>query len=98
MNVDRLEPAFRITPRARDAPPGTCDVVVIRPQRAPDAPTPDAFAATTWAALTAAYNDGAHLDLTYPDGTPIVEYLRCGAWEWIPVRPSFHHIPRTYMF
>ncbi|KJA27277.1 hypothetical protein HYPSUDRAFT_35117 [Hypholoma sublateritium FD-334 SS-4] len=84
VNVDRLEPAFRITPRARDAPPGTCDVVVIRPLRAPDGATPDVFAATTWAALTAAYNDGAHLDLTYPDGTPIVEYLRCGAWEWIP--------------
>lgn len=33
VNVDRLEPAFRITPLAKDITPSeaTCDIVVIRP-------------------------------------------------------------------
>ncbi|KAF8197381.1 ATP-NAD kinase-like domain-containing protein [Pholiota molesta] len=101
INVDRLEPAFRIAPLARAHPaPSTCDVVVIRPLRAPNvhADTPAAraaFAATTWAVLTAAYQDGAHVRLKYavdgeglpaPDaeGAFVVEYLRCGGWEWVP--------------
>ncbi|KAF9475329.1 hypothetical protein BDN70DRAFT_915039 [Pholiota conissans] len=99
VNVDRLEPAFRITPLARAQPsPSTCDVVVIRPLRSPalhaDTPTArDAFAATTWAVLGAAYQDGAHVRLAYtpdgqvapaPAGDLVVEYFRCGGWTWTP--------------
>jgi len=41
----------------------------------------------------AAYGDGAHIDLRYSaegeivsegDGPSVVEYMRCGGWEWVP--------------
>ncbi|KIM48984.1 hypothetical protein M413DRAFT_15211 [Hebeloma cylindrosporum] len=85
VNVDRLEPTFTIAPLARTIPPppSTCDLVVIRPLRDPSIPedTPqarDAFVPTISNVLGAAYQDGAHVDLS------IVEYIRCGGWEWIP--------------
>ena len=45
-------------------------------------------------ALMAAYQHGAHVDLVYDEegkaklggeGENVVEYIRCGAWEWVPV-------------
>lgn len=101
VNVDRLEPAFRITPLARAIPPveATCEVVIIRPLRDPshswDNPEARvAFEPKLWAVLGAAYQEGAHIDLRYDesgeivmtgDGPTVVEYIRCGGWEWIPV-------------
>ena len=101
-NVDRLEPAFRIAPLIRSIPPDgpTCDIVIIRPLRDPtiSEDTPEArftFVPKTWQVLTAAYQNGSHTGLGYakdgqlttdPGGTAVVEYIRCSAWEWTPVR------------
>ncbi|PIL23683.1 hypothetical protein GSI_13432 [Ganoderma sinense ZZ0214-1] len=104
VNVDRLEPHFRISPRGRD-PLGPNEgaaalhVVIVRPMRDPSfemdsEPTRVAFAEKAMAVLGAAYRDGAHIALRYDhngnvvtegDGPTVVEYLRCGAWEWEPV-------------
>lgn len=104
VNVDRLEPEFRINPMiSRSHPSGTSmDVVMIRPQRDPTfiTDTPKArekFAEKVAAVLTTAYQDGIHINLRYSnegdisnsgDGNTVVEYFRCGGWEWIPVRHS----------
>jgi hypothetical protein len=101
VNVDRLEPAFRVTPLAKDILPveATCDVIVVRPLRDPtcdwDTPeTREAFVPKLWAVLTAAYKNGTHVNLRYSatgeitaegDGPVVVEYIRCGGWEWNPV-------------
>ncbi|KAF9557672.1 hypothetical protein CPC08DRAFT_620534, partial [Agrocybe pediades] len=77
VNVDRLEPAFRISPLARTIPPpiSTCDIVIIRPLRHPSISADSTqsradFVATTWKTLTGAYADGAHVHFTYrPDGS-----------------------------
>ena len=104
VNVDRLEPQFRISPRGRDVL-GSNDgsavlhVVVVRPARDPSfdtdsEPTRVAFAEKAAAVLGAAYRDGAHIALRYDrngkvvaegDGPTVVEYFRCGTWEWEPV-------------
>ncbi|KAG5634343.1 hypothetical protein H0H81_002329 [Sphagnurus paluster] len=100
VNVDRLEPAFRITPLARAIPPveASCDVILLRPLRDPslswdNADARQAFVAKLWAVLGAAYQDGTHIDLRYNNdgeivtggkGPTVVEYIRCGGWEWIP--------------
>ncbi|KAF6764926.1 ATP-NAD kinase-like domain-containing protein [Ephemerocybe angulata] len=100
INVDRLEPLFLITPLAHDIPPppGTCDIVVIRPLRDPGVweDTPEtrlSFVQRTWSAMAGAYQAGAHLKLRYGeggqlvkegDGQSVVEYFRCGGWEWHP--------------
>jgi len=43
--------------------------------------------------MGSAYADGTHVNLRYDgkgevtdegDGIPVVEYVRCGGWEWIP--------------
>jgi len=100
VNVDRLEPAFRITPLARTLPPSSpsCDIVIIRPFRSPsiteDSPkTRASFVETISTVLGAAYQDGLHVQMKYNndgqiitegDGPSVVEYIRCGGWEWIP--------------
>ncbi|KAL1743291.1 hypothetical protein HDZ31DRAFT_74967 [Schizophyllum fasciatum] len=100
INVDRLEPAFRIAPlaAARGQTVPSLDVVVIRPMTNHtitwDAPeTREAFVDSIWKILTTAYQDGKHIDLRYNDageiveggdGEPVVEYFRCGGWEWLP--------------
>lgn len=100
VNVDRLEPAFRIAPAARVDPPrgAALDVVIVRPRRDPAVEldsdeTRAAFAEKLKAVLGAAYQDGAHLLLRYAedgslttegDGPLVVEYVRCGGWEWEP--------------
>ena len=102
VNVDRLESLFRITPTISKNPPTetSMDVVVIRPKRDPTSvlDTPQArekFAEKTFTILSAAYQDGNHVNLRYlengditesGDGDTAVECFRCGGWEWTPVR------------
>ena len=54
------------------------------------------FAEKAGAVLGAAYQDGAHVNLRYDEdgkivadgtGPTVVEYIRCGGWEWEPVSP-----------
>lgn len=101
VNVDRLEPSFRITPLARTIPSlgNTCEIIIIRPLRDPaisrDSPEErTAFAQKLWTILGEAYQDGSHINLRYDNygevgtegnGPAVAEYVRCGGWEWIPV-------------
>jgi hypothetical protein len=101
VNVDRLEPTYRITPLARTIPPTktSCELVILRPLRDPtilqDNPLArESFVSKLWTILGSAYQ-GQHICLRYNDsgdivsggeGTVVVEYIRCGGWEWIPVR------------
>lgn len=76
-----------------------CDVVVVRPNRDPsfsvDSPEArQAFVPKITSVLQAAYQNGTHVDLRYNeageivsggDGPSVIEYLRCGGWEWSPV-------------
>lgn len=74
------------------------DVVVVRPLR-DETMTGDSeanrntFAYKAGAVLQGAYSQGSHVDMRYNaqgdtslegDGNPVVEYIRCGGWEWIP--------------
>jgi hypothetical protein len=104
VNVDRLEPLFRIAPLQRTMPPPpdahTMDVLVIRPSRdislegKSDEEKRKRFKERIWTVLNAAYQDGAHIKALYdsPDGKtkgmPVVEYFRVGGWQWIPVSLS----------
>lgn len=100
VNVDRLEPLFRIAPLISSSPRtgAFMDIVVIRPLRDPsihiDSPESRvAFAEKAGTVLTGAYMDGNHINLRYDasgnvtsegDGATVVEYFRCGGWEWEP--------------
>ncbi|KAG6861747.1 hypothetical protein C0995_012752 [Termitomyces sp. Mi166 len=100
VNVDRLEPVFRITPLARTIPTveSTCELVMVRPLRDPSISADStesriSFVPKLWTVMGAAYQDGAHIDLRYSpegeittigDGPVVVEYIRCGGWEWLP--------------
>ncbi|KZT66874.1 hypothetical protein DAEQUDRAFT_674296 [Daedalea quercina L-15889] len=100
VNVDRLEPKFRIAPLWRDVTPegAALDVVVVRPERDPSTrmdseETREMFSEKLKGILGGAYQDGAHVGLTYADdgsvwdngeGWSVVEYFRCGGWEWVP--------------
>ncbi|PPQ98821.1 hypothetical protein CVT24_003375 [Panaeolus cyanescens] len=107
-NVDRLESTFRVLPLMRSLPPPspTCDIAVVRPLRC-SAMKQDTehfrteFAAQTWKVLHGAYEDGAHVRYRYEangeitnegNGQNVVEYVRCGGWEWIPMEddPNAH--------
>ncbi|KAF7359499.1 Sphingoid long chain base kinase 4 [Mycena sanguinolenta] len=101
VNVDRLEPAFMISPLSSRIPPtgAACDLVIVRPFRSPNVTvdTPEAreaFVPTLWKVLGDAYRQGSHINLRYNnkgevttegDGPSVVEYIRCGGWEWHPV-------------
>lgn len=101
VNVDRLEPEFRITPLARVLPPegATHDIVVVRPLRDPSMDKADEEARARymekiWKIMGGAYAGGAHTNLRYDEkgqvgiegnGPLVVEYVRCGGWEWTPV-------------
>ncbi|THH27622.1 hypothetical protein EUX98_g6561 [Antrodiella citrinella] len=97
VNVDRLESAFRITPLHSPGSSGTTlDVVIIRPRRdktivdAEDV-SRQAFAQKTTEVLMAAYQDGAHVGVTYgEEGESVLEYFRCGGWEWLPTSGDAH--------
>ena len=77
INVDRLEPAFRISPLARSHPSastnhedGAIDVVVVRPKRDPSVKdeteeTRTRFTGKAWQVLGSAYANGAHVKLRY---------------------------------
>lgn len=113
VNVDRLEPAFVVSPLRRSIPPSagkggpSCDVVIVRPLRDPSltSDSPDSrsgFRDKLWAVLGAVYKEGTHVDLLYDergsivqagDGPTVVEYIRCGGWEWIPVRALYTLMP-----
>ena len=108
VNVDRLEPLFRITPlqRAMPPPPGalTMDVLAVRPLRDPSLEGKageeerERYKERIWSAIYGAYQDGAHVRARYDtqdgkaDGPPIVEYFRVKGWEWLPVRLPFGHV------
>lgn len=101
VNVDRLEPAFRITPLHTTIPvtAASLDIVMVRPLRdlSLGGDSPEArlvFVKKITAVLQGAYNNGSHVEMRYGingeirsdgDGPPVVEYIRCGGWEWIPV-------------
>ncbi|EEB95817.1 hypothetical protein MPER_05156, partial [Moniliophthora perniciosa FA553] len=94
VNVDRLEPAFQITPLTKDIAPeeATCYIVIARPLRDPsltwDGPEArEAFVSKLYQVLGDAYKNGTHVDLLYNekgeivtegDGPPVVEYVTCG--------------------
>ncbi|KAI0362806.1 hypothetical protein OH77DRAFT_1442780 [Trametes cingulata] len=102
VNVDRLEPAFRISPKAKnmleEEGAAALDLIIVRPMRDPSytmdsEDTRKAFAEKVGAVLGAAYQDGAHIALRYAEdgsivsegtGPTVVEYVRCGGWEWEP--------------
>jgi hypothetical protein len=99
VNVDRLEPTYVIAPMVEPTPIWSCNLIVIRPFRDPafradDQAGRDMFAVKLWEILTAPYMNGGHVRLRYAvdgkvttdsEGPLIVEYLRCGGWEWYPV-------------
>lgn len=105
VNVDRLEPAFQITPLQSKIPPvqGSMEVVIVRPMRdttikGHSEEERKAFANKAGAVLGGAYMQGSHVDMNYGSdgkvaleeaGLPVVEYIRCGGWEWIPVSRLF---------
>ncbi|KZP24878.1 hypothetical protein FIBSPDRAFT_821724 [Athelia psychrophila] len=100
VNVDRLEPVFRITPLQKTIPPmaASFDIVMVRPLRDPSLTmdSPEArlvFVEKATKILQGAYKDGSHVDMQYSEkgeivmegvGPAVVEYIRCGGWEWIP--------------
>ena len=80
------------------------DIVVIRPYRDTSLSGLEAeeerkqFAEKSGAVLTAVYQSGNHVNLRYDstgkvvsegEGELVVEYFRCGGWEWIPVGSLF---------
>lgn len=105
VNVDRLEPVFRITPLQKTIPPAAAsfDIVMIRPLRDPSLTWDSlearlAFVEKATAVLQGAYKNGSHVDMRYGEngevelegvGPTVVEYIRCGGWEWIPVSGCF---------
>ncbi|PCH38780.1 hypothetical protein WOLCODRAFT_136434 [Wolfiporia cocos MD-104 SS10] len=102
VNVDRLEPRFRIAPQGRsqhaEGQGPAMEVVIVRPERDPSVEMDSeearaAFAEKIMAVLGSAYQDGAHVGMRYAedgrvladgDGPLVVEYVRCGGWEWEP--------------
>jgi hypothetical protein len=77
------------------------DLVIVRPGRDPmfaanvyDANGRHLFEKKIYAVFQKAYEDGIHIDMRYredgeivsdSDGPSVIEYVRCGGWEWIPV-------------
>ena len=82
------------------------DIVVVRPYRDASLSGLEVeeerkrFAEKSGEVLRAAYQSGNHINLRYDstgkivsegEGELVVEYFRCGGWEWIPVRPPIFH-------
>lgn len=104
VNVDRLEPAFRITPLMSRIPSQdvSLDVVVLRPERDPafasnTSASREAFASKIGTVFSGTYQDGKHISFRFgqdghigehSSGPAVVEYFRCGGWEWMPVGSS----------
>ena len=109
----QIAPLVTAVPRAG----AFLDVVVIRPYRDASLSGLEAeeerklFAEKSNAVWFGAYQGGDHINLRYDstgkivsegEGELVVEYFRCGGWEWIPVSSSFsprhggsHSRPRT---
>ena len=101
VNVDRLEPSFCITPLHSTIPPtaASCDIVMVRPLRDPSLNWDSeearlVFVQKATTVLQGAYKQGSHIDMRYGKngeieldgvGPAVVEYIRCGGWDWIPV-------------
>jgi len=95
--------ASRISPAE-----AVCDIVIVRPFRstAVSTDTPEtraAFVQTLSKVLGAAYRNGSHVNLRYDttgevveqgEGLTVVEYVRCGGWQWIP---DPHDEPAHYL-
>jgi hypothetical protein len=93
-------PAFRITPLHSAIPPtaASFDIVMVRPLRdlSLDGDSFEArlvFVQKATTVLQGAYKNGSHVEMRYAtngeiesngNGPPVVEYIRCGGWEWIP--------------
>jgi len=52
--------------------------------------------------LQGAYKQGSHIDMRYGKngeieldgvGPAVVEYIRCGGWDWIPVSAGLVELP-----
>ncbi|GJJ12451.1 hypothetical protein Clacol_006693 [Clathrus columnatus] len=97
-NVDRLEPAFQISPLFSRSPPllAELDLVLVRPLRDPEVRADDEVSRTNFSSklmnvLQSAYQQGAHVNMRYTETDAsvnsdfIVEYIRATAWKWIPV-------------
>ena len=109
VNVDRLEPSFCITPLHFSIPPtaASCDIVMVRPLRDPslDVDSEEArlvFVQKATTVLQGAYKQGSHIDMRYGEngeieldgvGPTVVEYIRCGGWDWIPVSTGLVELP-----
>ncbi|KIL68666.1 hypothetical protein M378DRAFT_121005 [Amanita muscaria Koide BX008] len=120
VNVDRLEPNYVIAPsvEAEPAQEGECfNLVIVRPSRSPaflaNDKSPHAFSPILWQVVNAPRKEGDHVYLRYTDegtitkegeGPPVVEYVRCGGWEWYPcetdsyahlvcIDGAIHHLP-----
>jgi hypothetical protein len=84
VNVDRLEPSFRITPSqvtfppAPTSTPAVMDLVVVRPLRDPSVmgesdEARERFSHKTMAVMAGAYRNGAHVSMRYGPEGAIVE-------------------------
>jgi hypothetical protein len=87
------------------------DVVLVRPGRDASLEgskdSHKAFASKMGEMFKGAYSAGAHVDLLHDgrgglrqakagsEGTGIVEYYRCGGWEWTPVSAELGHVHFT---
>lgn len=84
----------------------TIDLVIVRPMRdsrlvqlsknQPDSTGfQEAMSQLLWKVMEGAYQEGHHINLleTDHDGhqSPIVEYYRCGGWNWKPVEQESEH-------
>jgi len=95
VNVDRLEPQFRITPlqtRLAFDEPQSMDIIMLRPTRNENVQDDEKGRASAVESMTrvlsGAYRDGAHMSMRFSEenyeNKHIVEYFRCGGWQWIP--------------
>lgn len=92
MVTDRLESAFIPAPlsSAAELPKGKIDLVVVRPDKHPGLrhvedkqKAAETFATTTLAEIVKGmYSGGQHIDLTYDDGEPVVDYYRCANYSF----------------
>jgi len=102
VNVDRLEPSFMVTPlhSKLSTQSASMDLVIVRPTRDKTVTGSSdidrkRFAEKTGTVMRAAYQGGSHVQLKYAgdgslssegEGIGVVEYIRCGGWQWNPKR------------
>ena len=89
MLTDRLESSFVPAPLSNCVPKGAVDIVMIRPgekyKKMPREEGGKKFAEDWLGKIsTGMYSGGTHVDLTYEEGDVVVEYFRCGGYEFKP--------------